>query len=60
MKKMTERIASENKLSVEINTSEGLTVEAGKTWRERFSLGAFFRLNTKKEKAGGVKGEIKW
>lgn len=60
MRKMTERIVAENRLSVEVNTAEGLTVEAGKTWREKYSLGAFFRLNREKDKAAGVNGEIKW
>lgn len=60
MQKMTERIAAENKASVEFNTADGMTVEVGKTWAERFSLGAFFKMKSKKEKAAGVKGEVKW
>lgn len=57
---MVDRIAAENKVSVEANTAEGLTVEAGRTWSNGFGIGAFFKMNRKKEKAAGVKGEFKW
>ena len=60
MRKMTERIAAENKLSVEANTANGVTVSAGRTWSNGFGIGAFFKARSKKDVAAGVKGEWKW
>lgn len=60
MRKMTDRIASENKLKVEVNTADGATIEAGKSWADRLYLGGFFKYKSKDEKAAGFKGEFKW
>lgn len=60
MRAMTDRIAAENKLSVEANTSDGVTLEAGRSWSNGFGFGAFFKMKSKKDRAAGVKGEWKW
>lgn len=60
MQKMTDRIATENRLKVQADTADGLTVEAGKSWRDKIYLGGFFRLKSKQDKAAGGKFEYKW
>ena len=60
MRAMTARIATENKVAVEVNTAEGASIEAGKSWGDRLYVGGFFKIKSKKEKAAGFKGEFKW
>lgn len=56
---MTEKIAAENKLSVGLNTADGLKVSAGRTWGRGF-FGAFVKAKSKKDVTAGIEGEVKW
>ncbi len=60
MQKQLEAIQAENKITLEANTKDGVSVEAGRTWSNGFGLAGFFRAKSKKDLSAGVKGEFKF
>jgi hypothetical protein len=62
MQSMLNKIAAENenKVTIEANTKDGVSVEAGRTWTNGFGLFAFGRAKSKKDAEAGVKAEFKW
>lgn len=58
--KMVDKIASENKLAVEANTADGVTVTAAKTWSNGWGVAGYFRAKSKKDIEAGGKAEWTW
>lgn len=58
--KMVDKIAKENKLAIDANTSDGVTVTAAKTWSNGWGVAGYFRAKSKKDVAAGGKAEFTW
>lgn len=58
--KMVDKIANENKLAVEANTVDGVTVTAAKTWSNGWGVAGYFRAKSKKDVEAGAKAEVTW
>lgn len=60
MEAMIDKIEAENKVTLEGNTQDGVSLEVGRTWRNGFGLAAYVRGKSRKTVEGGGKVEFKW
>lgn len=61
MQAMVDKIAAdENKVTLEGNTRDGVSLEVSRSWKNGWGVAGYARAKSRKDVQGGGKVEFKW